>query len=457
MYRLLRDRIVVVSFGVATLLSVNAAAWAQTRPLCVAVTDLWAPFNLTDEQGRLSGIGIDYWETIAERMGTAYRYELKSSWEEVLRSIERRTCDLTVATEETESRLKYALFSKPYVSYPVVIVTRMDVGFIDDLDQIAEKTIALPKSYATTEKVLERYRNLRIIYTDNIDQALKAVSEGKAFATVGVLPVVSYKITKTLNNLKIAGKTSIRFNVGIMVRSDRPELVRAVNRAIDTIPEETMKSIYDKWTMYPEKNLDYRKWLIVFGGLFTVFGVLFFGYVFKLKKEAKERSKIADKWKRLASIDELTGAASRRFAMERLQIALQDSTLTGEPFGLVFCDVDYLKKINDAYGHETGDRALKRIAETVRKELRADDLFGRWGGDEFIIVLPDADETKVRQIIERLKKKIETLTLADGYRLSCSFGYAVFRKGDTRLHMFRRADEMLYRSKRERNEKRTDA
>jgi ABC-type amino acid transport substrate-binding protein len=260
---------------------------AEERPLCVAVTDLWAPFNLKDEKGKLTGIGIDYWEAVAERLGVSYRYEIKSRWEDVLRSIEKRTCDLTVATQETTSRTEYARFSVPYVSYPIVIVTRMDVGFVDDIDQIADRTIALPKAYATTEKLLEEYENLHVLYTNNIDEALRAVSEGKAFATIGVLPVVAYKITRGLDNLKISGKTSQRFHIGFMVRSDRPDLVEALNRVIASFPKDKERALYDNWTLYPQKGIDYRKWSVVIFGMLMIFGILVGGYVVKLKRNVK--------------------------------------------------------------------------------------------------------------------------------------------------------------------------
>jgi len=421
---------------------------AEEKPLCVASTGLWAPFNHFDASGRLVGIGIDYWQAIAKEANLSFRYDIKRSWQEVLTSIREKRCDVTVATHKTPSRLHYARFSVPYASYPVVIVTRMDVGFIDDLKQIADKTIVVPRSYATTEMVRKHYPGLTFRYVDNIDEALEAVSSHDAYATVGVLPVVAYKITKKLNNLKISGKTPFRFDVSVMVRDDKPQLLARINRAVAALEPQVRDAIYHKWIHYPlSRRIDYRRWFIAAVSIASVIlaGLLF--YIVRLKKDAQSKEKKERMWRKIAHIDQLTGVHSRRYALEYFRGMLRRARREGASFGIVFFDVDYLKRINDRFGHEAGDRVLKDVAHAVRRCLGAEDVIGRWGGDEFIVIVPDKNEEEIVRLVATMKEAVSRLDTLGEEPVSSSFGYAIYTQGDSKRTMFERADKMLYANK----------
>lgn len=154
--------------------------------------------------------------------------------------------------------------------------------------------------------------------------------------------------------------------------------------------------------------------------------------------------------KRLADSDALTGTGSRRFSEVTLSAALKNYQQNGEIFGLLFIDVDHFKQINDTYGHLVGDQMLKVVADTMRYSVRTSDYVGRWGGEEFIIILYQINEKQLQNIAEKLRSLVEknTLTTEKGeVGVTVSVGGTLVQPGDTLKTILQRADELLYQSK----------
>jgi diguanylate cyclase (GGDEF)-like protein len=146
-------------------------------------------------------------------------------------------------------------------------------------------------------------------------------------------------------------------------------------------------------------------------------------------------------------LDRLTGMLNRRSLDSRVVELEQQSRLTSEPVGLVLCDLDSFKAINDAHGHGTGDAVLVDVAYTLRKELRAFDLAYRLGGEEFLVLLPGADAESAAEVAERLRLAVE-LTRSGGLSVTLSCGAA--SSGRLPFHyesLFAQADAALYRAK----------
>lgn len=120
----------------------------------------------------------------------------------------------------------------------------------------------------------------------------------------------------------------------------------------------------------------------------------------------------------------------------------------GEGFSVILMDIDHFKQINDNEGHTIGDRVLSELATLVRLELRKNDVFARWGGEEFIILTRFLSAKEAHQFSERLRKVVEQYRFSFVNRqVTCSFGITQFRKGDTQSDIFKRADDALYRAK----------
>ena len=152
---------------------------------------------------------------------------------------------------------------------------------------------------------------------------------------------------------------------------------------------------------------------------------------------------------RAAATDALTGLLNRRGFEERLGEALALAERDSQPLAIVMMDCDGLKEINDRGGHEAGDRALQQLAACVREQKRSTDIAARYGGDEFVLLLPGETADAAAQIAERLRSAIESAPLAAG-RITASFGVAAFPQDATCADtLFAAADSTLYRAKRE--------
>ena len=134
------------------------------------------------------------------------------------------------------------------------------------------------------------------------------------------------------------------------------------------------------------------------------------GLVLMTNERADERNRA------LAMQDELTGLSNRRFIMEALGLQLVQAQRSGKPLTVLMLDVDFFKAINDTFGHLSGDRVLRELAACLKTRLRAQDMAGRWGGEEFLVVLPDTDTAGAWVLAEKLRAAVEHIrfTARDG-------------------------------------------
>lgn len=163
---------------------------------------------------------------------------------------------------------------------------------------------------------------------------------------------------------------------------------------------------------------------------------------------------------RLAEHDMLTGVLNRRAVLARLRSAFLEARGAGKGLAVLFLDLDHFKRINDSFGHRTGDQCLRAVIPPISGELRQGDALGRWGGEEFLVVLPGADAAKAASVAERIRACIEALPLlVSGTRvgLTMSIGIAALDDGiATPEDLVEGADLALYRAKAEgRNRVRT--
>jgi len=168
---------------------------------------------------------------------------------------------------------------------------------------------------------------------------------------------------------------------------------------------------------------------------------MLFGYVLGCR---------ADRLAELSETDPLTGLANARRLFDRLEMEIARSRRYRQPLALLLVDLDGLKRVNDRFGHQTGNDAIRRLADVIRSQLRTTDLAARWGGDEFAVLAPSTSEDAAIALAERIRALIPQQCAQ--WQLSGSVGVAAF---DPRTHgdvdpaaLMRAADVALYEAKR---------
>ena len=150
---------------------------------------------------------------------------------------------------------------------------------------------------------------------------------------------------------------------------------------------------------------------------------------------------------RLSTTDSLTELFNRRKMETCLERKLKEATREA-PFSLVMIDIDHFKKINDTHGHEVGDRVLVDIATLLQATIRQSDILGRWGGEEFLLILPNTSPEGALHVAEELRQAVQEYACpAYPHPISASFGVAHYRPQDTANSLIKRADIALYRAK----------
>jgi two-component system cell cycle response regulator len=157
----------------------------------------------------------------------------------------------------------------------------------------------------------------------------------------------------------------------------------------------------------------------------------------------------------MAITDQLTGLHNRRYMARHLDTLITNAQKSGKPLAFLILDIDHFKSINDGHGHDVGDEVLRQFATRISANVRGIDLACRYGGEEFVVVMPDTDVAFATAVAERLRKHVEAepfkISSESGYlHVTISIGIAASQKqDDTADGLLRRADQALYRAKRE--------
>ena len=165
----------------------------------------------------------------------------------------------------------------------------------------------------------------------------------------------------------------------------------------------------------------------------------------------KEKERLQKELAHMAMYDALTDILSRRALLEQVEVERQRTIRYKRDLSLLMIDIDHFKKVNDTYGHLIGDVVLKEVAQTLKKQTRRSDYVGRYGGEEFLIILPETSLNKALILAEKLCKRVAELTIpADGHVLkgiTVSIGTAAYENDPSVDEFISRSDKWLYAAK----------
>ncbi len=170
----------------------------------------------------------------------------------------------------------------------------------------------------------------------------------------------------------------------------------------------------------------------------------------KIRRLNKELERANKELERIATYDMLSGLLNRRSLDHRIMIEVERSIRLNIPLSGIMLDIDHFKKVNDNYGHQCGDKVIEKIGSLLTSQLRKYDYAGRYGGEEFFIVLPNSTKEQAISIAERFRNELNKIEIeCEGatVKITVSMGVAQFKPGETRTQWIKRADNAMYSAK----------
>jgi diguanylate cyclase (GGDEF)-like protein len=168
----------------------------------------------------------------------------------------------------------------------------------------------------------------------------------------------------------------------------------------------------------------------------------------RLAHEIEIRKKLEEDLIVAATVDKLTQIYNRRKLEETIEAEIERAKRYDSPLSLIMLDIDDFKHVNDTYGHQIGDDVLKAVADILKNNIRLSDTAGRWGGEEFIVVVPETTSDNARELAEKVRKLIATFPVAGSCTITISLGLTQLLLSDTFDSFLKRVDDALYQAKR---------
>lgn len=533
---------------------------SQKKEIKLCADPNWMPFEQI-KNGKLVGISIDYINIISKQINTPFTLIPTANWDQSLSYAKQRKCDIFSLAMETPERKTYMDFTSPYLSVPLVIATKMDKFFISSVEEILDKKIGIVKGYSFVELLKLQYPKIQLIEVKDIKDGLEKVAKGELYGFIDGLLTIGYVIQKEyFNVLKIGGKLPQSFELGFGVRNDEPILTKILEKAINSIDENTKQNITNKWVNVKfETATDYtliKKIIAIATILFLILAYRYFTMQ-KHNNEVKKNMEVIDKYVLFVSIDsegnitnvsealcqlsgykkyELVGKHASVMQHPEMKTSLKDvynkqlmqgKTWEGElkkikkdgtpywvyakisptigkdgkikgyssfqsditdkkrieevshtdsltqihnrlyldmslknefsrvvrypvdTFSIILLDIDFFKEINDSHGHSSGDKILIELAHLIKTNLRTTDVFGRWGGEEFLIICPNTKEKEATLLAGKTRVVIAEHEFYSNLKCTCSFGVTQYKENDNEDSIFLRADKALYKAKEE--------
>lgn len=428
---------------------------AKNKTIRVGIDRNWYPFDFVNKQGLHDGMAADYLNLLSKRLGLTFEVERNADWSSVLDLMQDRKLDMLAMAANTPERSLYANFTRPYIRSPMVVVTNQTIDFLDGVNDLHGKKVAVVTDYASHEWLKTHHPELQLLNVDSTIDGLKKVALGEAFAFVDNLASVSFLIKQEgLVNLKISGQLPYSFDLAMGARNDEPVLRSILQKGLDSITPQEQDAIYEKWVRLEyDTRVDFSKVLPAFIGI-SVILLLVVLYTLRLKtlhgrlQEAEE--KLLDKnaeLEKLSITDKLTGAYNRY----KLDISLQEYIAVSQRYdralSIILFDLDYFKNINDQHGHQAGDEVLRVFSRLVKQAVRKSDVFGRWGGEEFLLICPETTRAQAMDLANKIRWLISGHQFKEGFYQNVSCGVTDLKPDQTADQLISYCDKLLYEAK----------
>ncbi len=399
------------------------------------------------------GMVSDFVDIFSDRLGIPFTLVESKDKHHSIQLLLQGESDIVPMVLGTEDQMKVLEFTSAYLEESIAIIARESLPFVTGLQDLTDERIGVTDANLL-EKVVLSYPSKRFIrLTDSTEDALFKLSSGDIDALLLGIPVATHSIRQLgLTNLKVAANTPFKNSYKVAVTD--PTLHSIMSKVIRSISAREIKDVYQKWVVLKfEQELNYRQ-LWQYGVLlFTVVGVvLYWNYRLrtlnrKIATSHQELEKASRELHILSVTDSLTGLFNRHHFEKTLESEIERARRYELDLSLIILDVDHFKHINDAHGHQVGDQVLVKIAGIITERIRKTDIAGRWGGEEFVIILPQTDLKQAVSSAEDIRAKIQALENNDALQVTASIGVATWQAEDKTSDIFLRADKALYEAK----------
>ena len=239
----------------------------------IAITKNWYPISFEEDKDKALGISSEIWGIIVNKLNLKTTNIFFKSFDEQIKSLQSGKSDIIFSVGESESRKKFAYFSNEYLKFPISIVTKKDEHFIENIDDIINKKIAVGNNFTAHNLLKEKYPNIDLVLVNNVEEGLNLVSKNQVFAFVDIKPILTYNIAKfSFKDLKVSGNSGIDFSLKIMVRKELKDLIPILNKTIATIPASEVITIVNSWNNVKfQTSIDYTiVWILTFVVFFSI-------------------------------------------------------------------------------------------------------------------------------------------------------------------------------------------
>ena len=415
------------------------------RNITMCVDPDFLPYEQITKEGRYIGIIADIMEQITTNSNIKFQLNITKSFSESFQLVKDKRCDIIPFAVQTISRNEFFNFTQSYLKFSTVITTKNNVLYINSIKEIEDKKIALVKNYALVEMIKHITPNISIIEVADTKEGLEKVTKGEAYAFIGSMPTIAYTKQKyNFHDIIINGKIDNELLARIAIRNDEKILQTILNKAINSLKIEDTERITNKWlTIIKDKQFDTKFLIQIITTLIIIFVILVLILIIRTNRKLSALNKELEI---SSQTDKLTSLFNRAKLDSILDKEIKYKKRYETSLSLVIADIDYFKKINDTYGHVVGDIILKEFADILSKNIREIDYVGRWGGEEFLFIFPQTNDSDAHKITENLRKIIENHNFYKNIKVTASFGINEC-KDENPTKCISKADKALYEAK----------
>lgn len=428
-------------------LSIKEQKYLQDNPIQLLTNSNFPPFTISTKEG-LGGIEIDYWKLINKKLNSSIKFKIIEKNNTALKEIENNIHNIKYAYDTLDYN-SYTNLSSTISEIKIGIATLNDKEFISDISELNGKKIAIVKYGSNYQRLKKKYPNIEYIEVSSLQVAFKLLLARKVFGLIGQIPSLSYNLTQNrLTNIKISGAFSKKFEMKLLINNQNKILLSILNKTIKSITQDEKNKIINKYySIIYQSPVDYLSiYKIVIPLLLIILIVIITNR--KLNNEVNQRKLIEEELNKVINIDSLTNIFNRRKIESLYNEEVIRARRYNRELSIIFFDIDNFKLINDQFGHAIGDEVLVKLSTIIKNNIRSTDFFGRWGGEEFIIILPETNKEKAHNVAHILKDRINSSCFNIDKKVTCSFGVSQFEETDSTDSLLIRADNAMYYVKR---------